>query len=344
MIRRPQRRRLRGKVVVITGASSGIGRAAALAFARHGSNVVVAARRAQLLARVADECRDAGADALAVQTDVTIPDQVDRLARAAVDRFGRIDIWVSNAAVLMMGRFEDAPPEAFRRVVETNLFGRVYAARAALRAFRICGGGTLIDVSSVLGILAQPYASAYVAAKFAVRGFVQTLRTELFDSPNIHVCSVLPAPIDTPIYQRAANFTGHEIRSMWPVYDPQAVVEAILSQALRPRRQVIAGGFGRLLVGLHAVSPTLTAHLGRRAVDLVQLGRGQASDTYGNLFESGPGPGHIGGGWRSRYRKTIPLVAMGALLVAAPILAAAVSWRLGAQRRTEKGGRRVHLR
>jgi short-subunit dehydrogenase len=324
---------LRGKVVVIIGASSGIGRATALAFASQGSSVVLAARRAHSLEEVATECRRLGAAALVVPTDVTFPEQVERLAAAAVECFDRIDIWVNNAAVMMFGRFEDVPLEEFRRVVETNFFGRVYATRAALKQFRHQGRGTLIEVNSVLGKLVQPYASSYIASKFASRGLIQSLRTELFDCPNIHVCSVLPAPVDTPIYQQAANYMGREIRPIWPLYEPQRVARAILQQAVHPRRQIIAGGFGRLLTVLHALSPALTAHLARIAVDLIEVGSKPVSITQGNLLAPRSTIASVSGGWQDRYRKQFFKVGIAGVLTVA--VTAAILRRPPARRRRD---------
>ncbi len=138
-------RKVGDAVVVITGASSGIGRATALAFARRGATVVVAARREQALRGVATECEQLGGRALAVPTDVTDEAAVRSLARRAVESFGRVDVWVNNAAVGLFGRFEDTPLEAYRRVIETNLFGYIYGARAALPIFREQGSGVLIN-------------------------------------------------------------------------------------------------------------------------------------------------------------------------------------------------------
>ncbi len=150
-------RDLRGSVVVITGASSGIGRATALLFARRGALVVLAARREEALREAAVECEAAGGQALVVPTDVADNGAVEELARRAVERFGRLDVWVNNAGVTSFGRFEETPQETNRRVVETNLLGAMYGAQAALRRFHDRGGGVLINVSSGFGFVGSPY-------------------------------------------------------------------------------------------------------------------------------------------------------------------------------------------
>jgi NAD(P)-dependent dehydrogenase (short-subunit alcohol dehydrogenase family) len=155
-------RKLAESVVVITGASSGIGRAAAEAFANEGSTVVLAARREAALRDVAHHCEAMGARALVVPTDVTDEQAVNHLAQQALENFGRIDVWVNNAAVTLFARFEEAPSDVYRRVIETNLFGYIYGARYAIRAFREQGSGVLVNVSTVAALAPQPYTSAYV--------------------------------------------------------------------------------------------------------------------------------------------------------------------------------------
>lgn len=188
-------RRLESKVVVITGASRGIGRATARLFAKCGASVVLAARREDALLEVAAECEARGGRALVVPTDVSDFRAVDNLARRAVDHFGSIDVWVNNAVLAAVGRLEEVPPEANRRIVETNLLGYLHGAQAALPRFWEQGSGVLIFMSSGFGLVGAPYADAYTATKFAQRGLAQALRGELRGS-GVHVCTVMPGGVD----------------------------------------------------------------------------------------------------------------------------------------------------
>jgi len=207
---------------VITGASSGIGRAAARLFAGEGARLVLAARAEGPLNDVVAECERRGARAFALSTDVRDEDAVERLAQAAVDEFGRLDVWVNGAGVIAYGRFEEVPTDVFRAVIETNLFGQVHGARAALRHFREQRTGVLINMSSIWGRVSAPHVSAYVTSKFAVRAFGECLRQELRDEPNIDVATMLPQAVDTPIFDRAANYAGRATRPIPPIPSSRA--------------------------------------------------------------------------------------------------------------------------
>lgn len=155
--------RIEDAVVAITGASSGIGRAAALRFAAQGAKLVLVARRERALRALCDECRRRGGQAIAMAVDVADEAALGLLVERAVGTYGRIDAWINNAAVMMVGKFEDCPAEAYRRVIETNLFGYINGARAVLPQFRLQGRGTLINVASLGGRVGVPYQSAYSA-------------------------------------------------------------------------------------------------------------------------------------------------------------------------------------
>jgi NAD(P)-dependent dehydrogenase (short-subunit alcohol dehydrogenase family) len=260
------KRNLAETVVLITGASSGIGRATAQLIAQRGGSVVLVARTSEALNEVARECEQAGGRALAVPADVTDEAQVKAAAQRAIEHFGRVDVWVNDAAVSLLASFEEAPPDAFRRVIETNFFGYVHGARAILPHFRERKQGILINVASVMGKIGAPYATAYVASKFAVTGFSESLRMELQNFPGIHVCTVLPATIDTPLFQHAANFTGRAVNAPPPVYAPEEVAEAIVQTILRPQREVAVGNTRRM-VAMRTLAPLLPFRTNGRKQD-----------------------------------------------------------------------------
>jgi NAD(P)-dependent dehydrogenase (short-subunit alcohol dehydrogenase family) len=250
---------LHEQVVVILGASSGIGRATALELARKGAAVVCASRGEEALRTLVEEIEGSGGRAAAVPTDITDPAQLDRLVSVAEGRFGHIDTWVNNAAVSVYGTVEDIPLEDFRRVMEVNFLGHVAASKAALPALRRAGGGVLIGVASAEGVRSMPLHAPYSASKFAVRSFYDSLRMELAaDGTPVAVTSILPAGIGTPFWEHSRNLTGTMTKPPPPVYAPELVAEAIMRTAVSPRREVIVGGAAVGFVLGQRLNPALT--------------------------------------------------------------------------------------
>ncbi|MFG3496976.1 SDR family oxidoreductase [Streptomyces sp. NPDC047928] len=326
---------LKDLVVVITGASSGIGRATALDLARHGASVVLAARAEEALETVAERCRAfRHGRAVAVPTDVSDPAATTALARRAVSAYGRIDVWINAAAVAAFGRVEELPLDQVRRVLDVNVLGCVNGARAALPVMRGQGTGTLIDVSSAVGLVAAPYNSPYSMSKFAVRAFDSALRQELRleGRHGIHVCTVLPATIDTPFFQHLANRTGRAVRAMPPVYTPERVARAIRRLLTRPRREVVVGPLGRALALQAVVAPGLTEKALARKVDRTHFVRGaSAPDSDGTLYVPPPGTGAVHGGWhgasRTAGRRALAAGAAAGILAGAAAAAATAAGR-----------------
>lgn len=288
-------------VVVITGASSGIGRAAALRIARHGGALALCARSEGPLADVSAECETADATVLPRALDVADEEAVEAFAAAVEEHFGHLDVWVNNAATMAYGTFDDIPSEVFRGIVETNLMGQVHGARAALRRFRRQGSGVLINMSSVWGRVPSPQVAPYVVSKHAVRAFSECLRSELEGEPEIHVAVVSPQAVDTPIFEHAGNYTGRQVRPIPPVLDPAEVAAGIEACAEDPKREVSYGRAGRGLEVLHAAAPPLYRRLAHPAFVQGTWGQRAADPAPGNVLAPTE-PHQVEGGWRSRRR------------------------------------------
>lgn len=303
-----KQRELKGAVVVLTGASSGIGRAAALLFARRGARLVLAARDGDSLDEVARECREKhGVEAMFVVTDVRDEASVDALADIVIERFGRIDVWVNDAAVYMLGSLEDCPTPSLRALFETNIMGTIYGTRAAMAVFRRQRRGVLINVGSVAGKVSYALAGPYCASKHAVHAITETLRQEI-GAVDIHAGLVVPATVDTPLFQHAANYTGRQIVAMRPIDTPDRVARAIVSLAERPRREVVVGATPRLQTLLERAVPWLYERVMSALVDADHLGRAPAASAMGNL-RSSRAPHAVDGGWRARRSPVAKAVA-----------------------------------
>jgi len=289
------------QVLVVVGASSGIGRATALEAARRGANVVIAARGIEALRAAEREIAALGGQATVVPTDISDFAQAEALGRAALDRFGRVDTWVNAAAVSVYGEFVAVPIEEFRRVIEVNLLGVVHGTRVALVLLRE-QGGAIVNVSSGVGDQAIPLQSAYCAAKFAINGFDESVREEIEHAGlPVQLATIKPASIDTPFFHHARSRMGVEPKPVPPVYAPEIVAEAILHAATHPVRELPVGGAAAAMSLAKRLMPGLSEkQFALAGYPTQQTDKPEGNDPRDNLFKGAPGPGAVHGGYDGR--------------------------------------------
>ena len=323
------------QVLVITGASSGIGLATARAAAQAGANLVLAARSGHALDDLGQELRSAGSKVHIVQTDVSHPEQMANLAEQAIGQFGRYDTWVNNAGTSIYGKLEEVPIDDMRRLFDTNFWGIVYGSLEAVKHLKK-GGGALINVGSTVSERAIPLQGIYSASKHAVKGFTDALRMELeSEGAAVSVTLVKPGAIDTPFTMNAKNYLGSEPQHVPPVYAPETVADAILHAAQNPIRDVFVGGGGKFIAALGQWAPRLTdvimeetvisgTESGRPAGPRQDNGLERASE---RLQTRGDYPGHVAQSSLYTQASLHPILAGAAVLGVGLALRAALGGR-----------------
>jgi len=304
------------QVVVITGASSGIGRATALRLAAKGAKVVVSARRDEALDDLVEEIKLAGGEATSIPADVSIYSEVETLAEGALAAYGRIDTWVNNAGVLLVGEFEKTGLEEARRLFDVNFWGELHGCKVVLPVMRRQGGGTIVNVTSMTARRPLPLMSIYSSSKAALNGLSDAIRTEI-KGTGINLSVVMPASTDTPLYEHARTKEGVSPRPAPPIYPPSEVARAIEMCATSKKRDVIAGPAGIVFhVGnffIPSVLDKLLAAVGRKVELTGELEPSRGQDNLDSPMDEVPATGS--GGWRGRRYKAVELgsrIALGA--------------------------------
>jgi short-subunit dehydrogenase len=274
------------QVIVITGASSGIGLATALLAAQRGARLVLAARSGEALQELAAEIGRGGGEAIAVEADVGIRADVERVAHAAIEQYGRIDTWINDAGLSVYGRLDEIPDEDSQRLFQTNFWGTVYGSLAALKHLK-AAGGALINVGSEASEAALPLQGMYSASKHAVKGFTDALRIELeADQAPVSVTLIQPTAVDTPFPEHAGNYLRQEPKLPTPMIAPEKVADVILEAAVKPARDVKVGAMAVINTNVAKVLPSLGDKLAG-----MQIGRQQRDEAprtqLGTLYEAG---------------------------------------------------------
>lgn len=305
------------KTIVITGASSGVGRAMALELAQQGAKLVLAARRKDALDELVAECNKLGGLAMAVVADMRSLDAIHQLASQAFQFGGSIDVWINNAGVLAAGALEQIPAEVNESVIRTNLLGYIHCAHTVLPYFKEQGYGMLINNISVGGWFPTPYGAAYTASKFGLRGFSESLKGELTDYPDIHICDLYPGFLDTPGMQHAANYTGKKLKPAPPVYDPRKVARAVAALINQPQSQTTVGISALFLRLAFLLFPAFTRTITSSVIRTYLKRASSMEHQSGNILHQVSYGTSIDGGWR---KPLSPAAKTKARLVAAGVV------------------------
>jgi short-subunit dehydrogenase len=285
---KPKLKPLRKQVIVITGATSGIGLTTACKAAARGAAVVMAARNEAALREICEGIRGRGGRCETVVADVGVPEEVERIATVAKQAFGSFDTWVNNAGIGVYATLEEMSDEDHERIVQTNYWGVVYGSRVALRHLKQ-HGGALINMGSISSEMPAPLLGAYTATKHAVKGYTDSLRLELLhQGAPVSVTLIQPSGIDTPFGEHAMNYMDEASQVPPPVYAPEVVAEAVLHAAEYPTRDLIVGGWGRALVAATRLAPSLADRM--LAYSFYKTARQQGRpprDTPNNLHRAG---------------------------------------------------------
>ena len=314
------------QVVVVVGASSGIGRDTALKFAQKGAKVVVSARSKEGLATLVEEISAMGGSAIAVPADVADFNQVKEIAEKTIEHFGRLDTWVHLAATSVFATFDNVTPEEFKRVIDVNLMGQAYGAMVAIPYLKREGRGALIHITSMEGRRSLPYQSAYSASKHGTIGFIDAMRLELKNAGYpISVTNIMPGVINTPFYNKGKTKLGVKPTGVPPYYNASLVTDAILYAAEHPVRDYIVSDVGRILDIAQRVSPGLVdALLLAIAFPFQKTDELKSEEAPNNLYEPIQGYDKVDGDFDKLEIPSItdmldkgPAFAIGAFAVAA---------------------------
>lgn len=334
------------RVIVITGASAGVGRATARAFAARGARLGLIARNAAALENAKRECEARGGEAVVAIADVADADAVERAAQRIEDAFGGIDVWINNAMTSVLGPIASITPDEFRRVTEVTYLGIVHGTLAALRRMRPRDEGVIVQVSSTLAYRGIPLQAPYCAAKHAAQGFHDSLRAELLhEKSNVRVCAVNLPALNTPQFRWIRNHMPRKPKPFGVVFEPEVAAQAIVWASNHPRRELNVGWSTTQAIIVNAFAPGLLDHyLARVGYDGQQDDEAEEPSRADNLHAPVPGDAGAHGVFSDQAKTISPQLlanthrgAIGAALAAIALLAFMKWIRRPDSRRSDRG-------
>ncbi|WP_294207173.1 SDR family NAD(P)-dependent oxidoreductase [uncultured Chryseobacterium sp.] len=285
---------LSGKTVVITGGTSGVGRATVEAFALEGCHIVIAARGREALDETVALCRDLEVAVIGVPTDVSVAEEVENLVQTALQFNGRIDIWVNNAGVMSSGKFEEIPMEVNEQVIKTNLFGYMHGAYSVLPVFKRQQEGILINNISIGGFMPAPYSAVYSSTKFGIRGMMECLQGEISDFADIHICNIYPQIQRSTGNMHSAKYSGLDFKIPPFAADPRDTAASIVELAKHPKKEKFPDATSVFLKTVYGLFPKPVINVASAGMRLMMKIK-NAPDDNGNVLKPSPEPHRIYG-------------------------------------------------
>lgn len=281
---------LNGKTVVITGASSGVGRAAAEAFANLGANVVIVARGQKGIDEVVEICSNKNVIAIGVSADMSLEEDVERAAQAALKINGRIDIWVNNAGVMASGKFEEIPMEIHEQVIKTNLFGYMHGAYNAIKIFKHQNEGILINNVSIGGFMPAPYSAVYSATKYGIRGMMECLQGEISNRKHIHICNLYPQLQNSTGNLHSAKYSGFDMKISPIASNPRETASKIVELARHPKKDMFPDFMSASITNLYRLFPKTIINVASAGVRIMMKMNKDKDGNEGNILKNSKEP------------------------------------------------------
>jgi len=313
---------LKGKTVVITGASSGVGRAAAEAFAHEGCNLVLAARGSKGINEVADYCRRLNVRVIGISADMSIAEDVEKVAAEALSLDGKIDIWVNNAGVMASGKFEEIPLEIHEQVIKTNLFGYMHGAYNAIKIFKNQNQGILINNVSIGGFMPAPYSAVYSATKFGIKGMMECLQGEISNHRHIHVCNMYPQLQNSTGNLHSAKYSGFDVSIPFIASDPRETASKMVYLAKHPKKDLFPDFKAAAITSTYKVFPKIINNTASTALRLKMKLNSNKEGNPGNVLANSQEPLRVYGNPPSQKESNFTKTALMGLGFAAGLFLA----------------------